>query len=121
MAIRIAGGEGTWEFAHVSVPCLPCPPPLPAPVTHSTLSTLCTTAPFPVVLWQCTQLRLPCSPSGDLQSARLLGLLLMFQTVLFALQIFEKDLQPPFCNGVWHLLVYWHQSVSVTPVVIRSV
>ena len=27
MAIRIAAGEGTWEWAHVSVPCLPCPPP----------------------------------------------------------------------------------------------
>ena len=58
MAIRIAGGEGTWEWAHVSVPCLPCHPPLPAPVTHSTFSTFRTPAPFPVVLWQCTQLHL---------------------------------------------------------------
>ena len=24
------------------------------------------------------------------------------------LQIFEKGLEPPFCNGVWHLLVHWH-------------
>ena len=71
------------------------PPPPPAPVTHSTLSTLCTTAPFPVVLWQCTQLRLPCSPSGDFQSARLLGLLLMFQTLLFALTDFRKRLATP--------------------------
>ena len=61
-----------------SLSALSCPPPA---CTHSTLSTLCTTAPFPVVLWQCTQLRLPCSPSGDLQSARLLGLLLMFVCV----------------------------------------
>ena len=52
------------------------------PCMRSTLCTLCTTAPFPVVLWQYTQLCLPCSPSGDLRRARVLGLLFMFQTVL---------------------------------------
>ena len=25
------------------------------------------------------------------------------------LQIFEKGLEPPFCNVVWHFLVHWHQ------------
>ena len=36
------------------------------------------------------------------------------------LQIFEKGLQLPFCNGVWHLLVHWHQSVSVGCIATRS-
>ena len=101
-----------------SLSVLSCPPP-PPPCTHSTLCTLCTTAPFPVVLWQYSQLCLPCSPSGDLWRARVLGLLLMFQTaremplhamtkaaVFLPLQIFEKGLEPSLCNGVWHLLVY---------------
>ena len=34
--------------------------------------------------------------------------------VFLPLQIFKKGLAPPFCNGVWHLLVHWHQRVSVT-------
>ena len=33
---------------------------------------------------------------------------------LLLMQIFKKGLEPAFCNGVWHLLVYWHQSVSVS-------
>ena len=34
MAIRIAGGDGGWEWVQASVPCLPCPaPPPPRPTT----------------------------------------------------------------------------------------
>ena len=39
----------------------------------------------------------------------------MTKTVVFLrLHICEKGLKPPFCNGVWRLLVHWHQGVSVT-------
>ena len=60
MAIRIAGGDGRWEWVQALVPCLPCPPP-PPHRTLSTLSTLCTTAPFPVVPWQYTAFVLCCA------------------------------------------------------------
>ena len=141
----------TWEMGVGSglspLSALSCPPFPPG--RHSTLCTLCTNAPFPVVLWQYTQLCLPCSASGDLPTAQVLGLLLMFQTDsaspwasvdvsnrtwvlqaakqwcrgLLPLQIFEKGLEPPFCNGVWHLLVHWYQVVSVSychPVYVKN-
>ena len=36
--------------------------------------------------------------------------------VFLPLRIFEKGLEPPLCNGVWHLLVHWHQGLSVTKI-----
>ena len=37
-----------------------------------------------------------------------------------SLQMFDKGLESPFCNGVWHLLVYWHQGISVSFIVTWS-
>ena len=86
MAIRIAGGA--------LVPYLPCPAP-PPPLYAQHLVSL---------VYNCTISCCTVAVNSSMTKA----------AVVLPLQIFEKGLEPPFCNGVWHSLVDWHEGVSVT-------